>query len=574
MLEELAGQPDSLRKARRRRAVARDVQRELLVVLQDIVDGIDMEIPLTETRLLAMLKSVLKSDGDSKQERVACRDLECELDELIDRRMVATSLHDELQLRLPIETCNARALAHLERALVGLSSADPNEFLTRSHSRQLLELLDTGDPVHAAECSLVRTAVQMTFEVGVSALCVDPEQPAFVFVGLTDGKLLRASIAAGTVDRLFPGHYYEILALCATTVRETRCLISCCRDKTVRVVNVQTQEVLHCLSHHSGCVIGVAVVRDVLYTASLDGTVGIWQLQHGVHSGSLVRTPEKISAAIFLTGSVFLGTKTGCVMELPFVDQPSKPVVPSKTWKAHTAALRCIAETHGFLLTGGDDCVVSIWDTAADGYPLVRTMRHHVDSVLQLAVAPDHGLVFSAGADAVVVVWDLKTGDRLRVVSEHFHHVTVIALLRVPLSQPGEPPGPEKSGQPFSQLRALLALPDDMFVGGEEQSARNEVRVGKPPSRPPRQNSAAEDVSMWEAPSSVDEADLPQSRASPASRAHRHPAVPPLKPPQDAPALFPCETETAVQYLLVSASTDKSLLVWNASFSRPSSSPL
>jgi len=170
-------------------------------------------------------------------------------------------------------------------------------------------------------------------------------------------------------------------------------LASCSKDRTVLLWNVYGEADNYCvLSGHKNAVTDVAwnvgaggsdVDGVRVYTASADGTAGVWDAE----SGARVRT---------------LAGHGKCV-------------------NAVSAARRgeeCLA-------TAGDDGSVRVWDcrsrapahTFADRFPLMA-----------VAMSDDGGSVFAAGVDGVIKQWELRRGAPLLRLEGHRDAVTGLAL--------------------------------------------------------------------------------------------------------------------------------------------------
>src|SRR5258708_1994864 len=93
-------------------------------------------------------------------------------------------------------------------------------------------------------------------------------------------------------------------------------LVSGGSDTTIKVWNVQTGQLLHTLSEHTGVVLSVAISPDgqALVSGSNDKTIKIWN----VRTGQLLRTlsghlKEVHSVAISPSGLVASGDKDGTI---------------------------------------------------------------------------------------------------------------------------------------------------------------------------------------------------------------------------------------------------------------------
>jgi WD40 repeat protein len=166
-----------------------------------------------------------------------------------------------------------------------------------------------------------------------------------------------------------------------------RRLASASFDKTVKVWNANTGEVLLNLAGHTDFVFGVAYSPDGRYlaSASWDRTVKVWDA---------------------VTGK-----------EL-------------RTLKGHTGRVNCVAYSPDgrHLASAGEDQTVKVWD-ASTGQELF-TLQGHPHIVHYVAYSPDGRRLASAGDDQSVRVWDLSTGQELLCLQGHAAGVFGVAYSR------------------------------------------------------------------------------------------------------------------------------------------------
>ena len=81
------------------------------------------------------------------------------------------------------------------------------------------------------------------------------------------------------------------------------------------------------------------------------------------------------------------------------------------------------------LATGGGEPSrngeLMIWN-AADGTLVRRIEKPHGDTVLCLRFSPDGKVLASGGADRMIKLWDVETGNLIKTLEGHTHHVTSI----------------------------------------------------------------------------------------------------------------------------------------------------
>lgn len=81
-----------------------------------------------------------------------------------------------------------------------------------------------------------------------------------------------------------------------------------------------------------------------------------------------------------------------------------------------------------WLASGGDDCIVRVWDTCS--WAIVHTLTFDVggDSVFSVAFSPDAGLLAVGMTDGVIYIWNTVTASFVDQLEEHNCGVTSLAF--------------------------------------------------------------------------------------------------------------------------------------------------
>jgi WD40 repeat protein len=275
------------------------------------------------------------------------------------------------------------------------------------------------------------------------------------------GPLLRHPLQIGGLARVLVGHRYSVNAL---AVLSDGRVVSGSVDKTVRVWDVESGQVLATLAGHEGPVRAVAVLSDGrVVSGSVDKTVRIWD----VESGQVLVTLEGhqglvLAVAVLPDGRVVSGSAD---RSLRVWDVESGQVLV--TLEGHQGSVTAVAVLpDGHVVSGSDDNTLRVWDvesgqvlgTLADHrYPIMAvavlshrvvfgsndktlgvwdvesgqalsSLRGHQGGVTGAAVLPD-GRVVSGSADKTLRVWDVESGQALTMLPGHQGSVTVVAVL-------------------------------------------------------------------------------------------------------------------------------------------------
>ena len=204
-------------------------------------------------------------------------------------------------------------------------------------------------------------------------------------------------------------------------------LASASYDKTVKIWQASSGELLRTLSGHSGTVWSVAFSPDgeSLASASDDKTVKIWQAS----SGELLRTLSGHSGRVWSVAFSPDGQSLASASDDNIV----------KIWQASSGELLRTLSGHSdwvnsvafspdgqSLASASDDKTVKIWQASSG--ELLRTLSGHSDDVRSVAFSPDGESLASASDDKTVKIWQASSGELLRTLSGHSNWVNSVAF--------------------------------------------------------------------------------------------------------------------------------------------------
>ncbi len=210
-------------------------------------------------------------------------------------------------------------------------------------------------------------------------------------------------------------------------------LASGSNDKTIKLWDVESGELLNTLSGHDNYVTSVSFspVGAVLASGSRDKTIKLW----GVNSGKLLNT---------------LGGHTSGITSISFSPDGAKLASGSgdktiKLWgvnsgkllntlRGHTSTVYSIAfSSDGATLASGGrrilskgDKTIKLWDVNSG--KLLNTLSGHSSSVHSVSFSPDGATLASGSRDKTIKLWDVKRGKLLKTFSEHTSTVSSVAF--------------------------------------------------------------------------------------------------------------------------------------------------
>lgn len=174
--------------------------------------------------------------------------------------------------------------------------------------------------------------------------------------------------------RILSGHTDGVM--CLQFCDSSNILVTGSYDKTVRIWNLETGEVVRVLTGHSRCVRALQFDDAKLVTGSMDHTLKIWSLQ----TGQCIRTLE-----------------------------------------GHTDGIVSLHFDSKILASGSVDTTVKVWNFETGE---CCTLRGHTDWVNSVRIYQQSMLV-SGSDDTTIRLWDLNTRTCVRVIQGHVGQVQV-----------------------------------------------------------------------------------------------------------------------------------------------------
>lgn len=206
-------------------------------------------------------------------------------------------------------------------------------------------------------------------------------------------------------------------------------------DNCLRVFNYHTAEKVATIDAHADYIRGIDVhpTKPLVATCSDDMSTKVWDWER---TWTCVQTFEGhahyvMAVAFNPKDANLLATASldGTVKMWNIASTSHSPVF---TLKGHEKGVNTLSFYAGadrpYLVTGGDDCTVKIWDTQAK--TCVTTLVGHTENVTAACFHPDLPVIVSGGEDGTVRFWHANT---FRIESIHnygFDRVWSVATLR------------------------------------------------------------------------------------------------------------------------------------------------
>jgi WD40 repeat protein len=181
------------------------------------------------------------------------------------------------------------------------------------------------------------------------------------------------------VDTLY-GHSNYVFTIAVNPKGQT--FVSGSADKTAKIWDIQTGEIIHNLTGHSNFVCSVAVSHDgkIIATGSYDKTFKLW------HD------------------------------------------LKSKTFIEHSGAITAIAFSHqgDLFATASMDKTIKIWEVAQEQFKY--TINEHKNYINALSFTKDGQKLISCDADKNIKIWDVQTGKEIFSLIEHSDVINTVAI--------------------------------------------------------------------------------------------------------------------------------------------------
>ncbi|MBE9185812.1 protein kinase [Microcoleus sp. LEGE 07076] len=162
-------------------------------------------------------------------------------------------------------------------------------------------------------------------------------------------------------------------------------------------------------SHRYGSVYSVAFSCDggAIASASGDKSIKLWNQHKGALVQKLSGHSDKVLSVSFRPQSMMLASgsadKTIKIWRVGIAESV-RTLVGHSDW-VYAIAFSQDGKT---IISGSADTAVKLWNV--DTGELINTLRGHSDAVISVAISPDRSIVASGSRDGTVKLWNLQTG--------------------------------------------------------------------------------------------------------------------------------------------------------------------
>jgi WD40 repeat protein/beta-lactamase regulating signal transducer with metallopeptidase domain len=220
-----------------------------------------------------------------------------------------------------------------------------------------------------------------------------------------------------------PDNNFPVLAVAWSSDRKKIAVAG--EDRTVRVMDAATGDVLFMLEGHTDVVHGVAFSPDsrMIATAGFDRTVRLWNAATGQERFTLKGHGNWAYHVAFSPDGQTLAS---CSYDKTIRLWDVTTGLEMKVLKGHRASVRGVAWSPDgkTLASAGGDKLIKIWDVARGEEK--ATLKGHEGAVRSVAFHPDGKTLASGGEDNTVRIWDVAAAKQLASI-ETQDNVTAVA---------------------------------------------------------------------------------------------------------------------------------------------------
>lgn len=227
------------------------------------------------------------------------------------------------------------------------------------------------------------------------------------------------------LKKTLTGHLEGVWAVALS--KDGKTLVSGSADKTIKIWNLDTGQLIRTLSGHSDSVRSIALSSDrqILASGSGDNTIKLWNAQTGEqiktitgHTGPVWSVAISPDGQTLVSGSEDTNIK---VWDLP--TGKVRSTLADHSSRVFSVAISPDGQT---LATAGSDKSIRIWDLSTG--KLRRTLKGHSDAVRAVTFSPNGQTLASGSWDKTVKVWNLQTGEVIRTLEGHSDRVVSVAF--------------------------------------------------------------------------------------------------------------------------------------------------
>jgi WD40 repeat protein len=218
------------------------------------------------------------------------------------------------------------------------------------------------------------------------------------------------------------GHQNDVTD--AVVSHDNKSIISCSKDKTIKIWSIETQELVESLDG-GGWIWCVALAKDgnTLFTGSRSIKVWNFKTFECIASlGDYSAGPRSLQVSDD-GKKLFVGLRDGTIRVWDLEDSMEIATISGHT--GEVAKVR-LSSDGAYLLSASTDNTVRIWNL--DNYNQEGVFESHTNTITSLTISSDNSYFLSASIDKTIKKWKLKQARQEKVVNQHANWVQSVFL--------------------------------------------------------------------------------------------------------------------------------------------------
>lgn len=257
----------------------------------------------------------------------------------------------------------------------------------------------------------------------VNSVAISPNGQ-FLASGYEDKTIRLWNLETGEIISTLMGHSQSVKSVAFSP--NGTILATGSDDQTVKLWDWKNDQEIYTLSGHSHAVKSVAFSPDgqVLASGSWDKAIKLWNIQTGVAEKTLTGHRLQVSAVAFSPTGTILGSAS-CDRTVRIWDLTSGTSTPlyGHDWAVLAIAFSPDGKT---VATGSDDNTIILWDWKT-GKILYKLLGHSW-SVVTLTFSPNGETLVSGSRDQTLQLWPVSTGKKIATLTGHLDSVSSVAI--------------------------------------------------------------------------------------------------------------------------------------------------
>ncbi|MBW4574594.1 MAG: FHA domain-containing protein [Aphanothece sp. CMT-3BRIN-NPC111] len=264
---------------------------------------------------------------------------------------------------------------------------------------------------HLTSGSLIRS---LTWQSGVfqfhreatwfTSVAISPDGQTLAS-GCLDKSLKVWNWNSGQLIRNIKGHSDSVNAIAIS--RNGQTLVSGSRDNTIKVWNLTTGQLISTLRGHANSVLAVAISPDgkTIASGSRDNTIKLWNL----FDGKLLRTftghLDQVRAVAFSADGRTL-TSGSNDKTIQLLHLGSGTILRTLNGHSDFVTSVAISPNGSTLISGSCDKTIKLWHWESG--QLIDTLIGHSETIHCVAISPDGNTIVSSSDDGAIKIWQVN----------------------------------------------------------------------------------------------------------------------------------------------------------------------